>query len=289
MEGKTGCFKALPSSLIFEIERLCKSRGRCVSDISEIRLRSFGKSSIKLSGEKINLYKEVRQEDVEACLLNICKGSLYSYRDSIAEGYVTCEGGVRVGISGTARYDGGKLVGIGDISSLIFRIPTGKSDVYEELRQAWSISKSGMLIYSPPGIGKTTALRSLVGYIGGICSEEVAVIDERCEFLSSDYKNLSVDILRGYKRSLGMQIALRSMSPSVMVIDEIGREDESRALLDSVNSGVRILATAHAGSYDELLKRKCLAPLFMAEVFDVAVGLFIEGGRRVAKTEELVH
>ena len=142
-----------------------------------------------------------------------------------------------------------------------------------------------MIIYSPPGVGKTTALRSLVGYLGGLGGCEVAVIDERLEFLASDYKNCSVDILRGYKRSLGMQIALRSLSPDVMVIDELGCEDEVLEILNSVNTGVRIVATAHAGSLEELMRKKNMKPLIDAEVFDVFFGIRSVDGARSVKID----
>lgn len=278
-------FEALPNSIFFEIERICSSRAKTFSDVSEIRLRAFGKNEIRLGMEKIRLSSEISEEEIVECLSRLCGGSLYAFRDSIANGYISLDGGIRVGISGVARYDGGALVGIGEISSLVFRIPTERSEILEELISAWKRTVRAMIIYSPPGLGKTTALRSLVGYLGGSGGCEVAVIDERLEFLPSDYKNCSVDILRGYKRSIGMQIALRSMSPDVMVIDELGCEDEVFEILNSVNTGVRIVATAHAGSLEELMRRKNMKPLIDAEVFDVFLGIKSLDGSRSVKID----
>ena len=80
-----------------------------------------------------------------------------------------------------------------------------------------------------------------------------------------------MDVLSGYPRAEGIEIALRSLSPEVIAIDEIGREEESLGLLDSMNSGVRIIATAHGGSFREVLKRKNLLPFFKKGIFDTLV------------------
>ena len=282
---KLPCFQSLPPRVLFEIKRICISRGKELKNVSEVRLRAFGKSEIRIGTEKIRLFLTVSEKEIEDCLLKLSEGSRYACRDSIANGYIASFGGVRVGVSGTARYDGGSLVGVGEISSLVFRIPTEESEIKSELISAFGKSSRGLLIYSSPGLGKTTALRSLVGYLGSEGGLEVCVIDERLEFLPSDYKNSSVDILRGYNRSLGMQIALRVMSPDVIVIDELGGEEETLEILSSVNAGVKIVATAHARSIEELMKRKNIMPLIESEAFDVFFGIGYEGGGRCVKTD----
>ena len=268
----------LPSGCAAEIKRLAESRGS--SEISEIRIRAVGKSSAVIAGERILLTSQIDGAAVSRALTLACDGALYARRDTIQEGFVTLEGGVRVGVCGEARYDGGSFVGVSEVSSLVFRIPNTAPAASREVLLAWGMTERGMLIYSPPGVGKTTALRTLALEIGRQKDEQVAVVDERCEFRADDYRFASVDILRGYKRADGISIALRTLSPSVIIVDEVGRLAEAEAMLESLNSGVKVIATAHARTLSELKKRKSVSPFFERGVFDVLVGISLEDGKR---------
>lgn len=271
----------LPRRIGEEILRLSSSRGVGISGISELRLRACGRNSIIIAGERLFLSTPSCFEEVNRTFSLLCEGAVYARRDGIRDGYISLPRGVRVGVCGTARYDAGRLVGINDISSLVFRIPTGAFWGVGPLYEAYKKCERGMLVYSLPGVGKTTALRVLTSLIGGGRSaEQVAVIDERCEFIAEDYKNSSVDILRGYKRAEGMEIALRTLSPDVIVVDEVGRKREADAMLESMNSGVKILASAHAGNYGELRRRATLLPFIESGVFDVFVGIVLRDGCR---------
>ena len=283
-------FTYLPPKCAREISRLLISRGAEGSKISEIRIRVFGKSSVIISGERVALTSDIDCADMSKALALMCDGALYARRDTIRGGYITLECGVRVGVCGEARYDGGAFVGVSDVSSLVFRIPSVRIAPSPELCEAWGKCRRGMLIYSPPGVGKTTALRTLAYEIGrGKPDEQVAVVDERGEFYAEDYRGASVDILRGYKREEGIAIALRTLSPSVIAVDEIGRLAEAEAMLESLNSGVRVIATAHAGDASELKRRKSISPFFERGVFDVCAGISLEcGKRKINVTEENV-
>ena len=271
--------KYLPRRIRAELDRLLSSRKSSYDEISELRLRSFGNSSVYIGGERILLCTQLGEDELGECVSLMCEGSLYSKRDGIREGYISLSDGVRVGICGRARYDGGALVGVSEVSSLVIRVPSVTKADIAPLFDAWKNTERGLLIYSPPGVGKTTALRSLVGYIGSL-RQEVAVIDERCEFVSDDYKRSSVDILRGYKRDVGMEIALRTLSPDVIAVDEIGKKSEAEAMLESLNSGVKIIATAHASSLDTLRERPNMRPFFESDVFDSFVGISLVGKKR---------
>lgn len=274
-------FEYLPPACVGEIKRLLISRGGEGAQISEIRVRAFGKSSLVISGERVTLTSRTSPSDITKALSLMCDGALYARRESLKDGYITLDGGVRVGVCGEARYDGGAFVGVSDVSSLVFRVPSVRIAKIPELYRAFEKCRRGMLIYSPPGAGKTTALRTLAFELGrGKPDEQVVVVDERCEFAPEDYVGASVDILRGYKRESGIAIALRTLSPSVIAVDEIGRACEAEAMLESLNSGVRVIATAHAGDVTELRRRKSILPFFERAVFDVLAGISIEGGQR---------
>lgn len=278
----------LPTVIAEEIYRLATSRREGLFGIREIRIRRGGACSIRFGKEDIRLFSTVSTEEMELTVDRLTRGALYAHRDSIAEGFISLPRGIRVGICGTAAYDGGGLVGISNMTSLLFRIPAGECDFADELYNIFSSKNySGMLIYSPPGVGKTTAIRSLAGKLGsGKAAKKVVVIDERCELDEFDYIGCEVDILKGYKKPIGIEIATRTMSPDVIMIDEIGVSD-SEAILGTLRCGIPIVATAHAGSRDELLSKTSLRQLYECSVFDVAVGIYYINGEYLLRAEEL--
>jgi len=285
MNAHEKIMKYLPKNVSTEVIRLASIRGS-IEFVSEIRLRSNSRSIVTVKGERLPLAARLSSEELSDMLVSLCDGSLYAYRDSIRDGYVSPFSGVRIGISGQARYDGDMLVGVSSVTGLTVRLPTEPFFDAEALYSAWLDSR-GMLIYSPPGIGKTTALRSLAALIGKGCERQTVIVDERCEFIAEDYRSASVDILRGYKRADGMAIALRSLSPDVIIVDEIGRREEAFAMLDSLNSGVRIVATAHAFDKEELKRRSCMLPFFENRIFDTLVGISVKNGIRTMQVERI--
>jgi len=278
----------LPERVAMEISRVVSGRREGASALSEVRIRAGGLCSLVYAKGRIPLFSSVSREEARECVKQLCEGALYAYRDSIAGGYVSLSHGIRVGISGYAKYEGGVLVGVSDLRSLVFRIPSGECEFSDEIYRIYrEYSPHGMLVYSPPGVGKTTALRSLAMSIGsGSDAKRVAVIDERCEFPEEDFASAEVDILKGYKRKNGIEIATRTMSPEVIIIDEIGA-DEAAGVAMAVRTGIPLIATAHAASADEVLGKPSLSPLFECGVFDLLVGIsFAEGKYRLTVTQK---
>lgn len=269
----------LPTGIAEEIQRIVKGRLGGAGEVREISIRADGRCTVKHCGENIPLISEVSPQDAAEIAKGLCEGALYAKRDDIASGFITVKGGIRVGICGYAKYDEGRLVGVSEIRSMLFRIPGHTCAFREELFEAYLDGiGSGMLIYSAPGVGKTTALRELAGFIGGgIDAKRVAVIDERCEFDDEDYLHCEVDILKGYKRHTGIEIACRTMSPSVIIMDEIGGEDAEN-ILSAVKCGIPMIASAHASSLEELMSKPALKPLMDIGVFDTFVGISLSDG-----------
>ena len=269
----------LPRHIGEEITRLASGRVGGVLEIREIRLRVDGACSMLVGVEHVCLFGRVDREEMDELMSRLTGGALYAHRDSIASGYLSLDCGVRVGLCGSASYDRDDLVGIRDMRSLLFRIPSGRcafaDEIYEIFRQGIG---QGMLIYSPPGVGKTTALRSLAKSLGsGRAAMRISVVDERCEFPPEDYDGSEVDILRGYKRPLGIEIATRTLSPQLIMIDEIGKDD-AEALMGVVRCGIPLIATAHAAVFSEIMIRPALRPLIECGVFSVFVGISHSNG-----------
>ena len=125
--------------------------------ISEIRLRSPGTSALTVSGENILLPVRIDTENMRVIFKRVCDGAVFAHRDDVCRGFVTVDGGIRVGVCGHARYDGGRVVGVGDVSALVFRLPGCECSFGRALYERWQRIGGGMLICSRAGEGKTTA------------------------------------------------------------------------------------------------------------------------------------
>ena len=269
----------IPSALRCELLRIARTRTGGLEELSELHLTLGRRSRALLGRERILLGTEVTEDDMEGAVHRLCGGAVYAHRDTIADGYVSLDNGIRVGICGQARYEAGRLVGVSDISALLFRIPSSDCSFTAELFEIFLKCRQGMLIYAVAGGGKTTALRSLAYRLAeGKDGARVSVIDERCEFSVAECSRCGIDLFRGYKRSEGMNIALRTMAPEIIAVDEIGGRDEAEDMLNSLNSGVRIIATAHAASLDELKRRRSIEPFIEYGIFDRFVGIYNDGG-----------
>ena len=266
----------LPTAVRDEVLRICRCRRGGVLSVREIRIRVGGLSSVRFSDESIRLVAQVTGDEMADMVHKLTDGALYAHKDSICSGYVSVSGGIRVGLVGTARYERSEVAGISDIRCALFRFPSGECEFLDELADAFDTSY-GMLIYSPPGVGKTTALRALAKLLGSAeRGYRVAVIDERFEFDPDEYRTESVDILRGYRRREGIEIATRTMSPDLIMIDELGADDAS-GICDVVRCGIPIIATAHASSFSELCERSALGKILSSGAFDTYVGISRDG------------
>ena len=258
---------ALPYRILEEIrERWTGER------IEEIRLRRGRRASLTLPGKNL-----VLNTVLDSVLYGMCSGSLYAYSDTISRGYLSLPGGIRVGVCGRASCEGERMLGVHEISSLSVRIPHRVRRVGEQICELLHKFKRnrGVLIYSPPGVGKTTLLRGVISLLAsGEHPLRTAVVDTRGELnFSEGGSDLCIDVLSGYPRGLGIEIATRTLSAEVIVCDEIGDYVEAMALVSSHNCGVPLIASAHAGSVDELLRRTGIMLLHEADIFGAYVGI----------------
>ena len=267
----------LPRRLSCEIIRLGEARRDFPRALSEIRVRRNARSSVVLSGENIPLFSSVSQSEMRELYDGVLGGALYAHADEIRQGFVSMPYGVRVGIS-ASRHGFGELPS--GISSLVFRIPSAPSECADDIYELWKRERPrGMLIFSAPGGGKTSAIRGIARRISRDSLMRVSVVDERRELGAEDYSDAPIDILSGYKKAEGVEIAMRTLSPEVIVIDEIGNEGEAEALLSVGRGGVPIIATAHAEDIGEALSRRSVRLLRENGYLDLFIRLRREGGK----------
>ncbi len=248
-------------------------------NISEVRLRSGCPVFITVGDKNISCAVTASGEDVEKTVRVLCGNSLYSHSETIKEGYICASCGIRAGVSGRAVVDMGKILTVTDISSVCIRIPHRIPGAGDKVAELIVKELGGVIIYSPPGIGKTTVLRELTARLSARpFFLRVAVIDTRFEICAPLGGQYTFDALSGYPRAKGIESALRTLSPQLIVCDEIGTNEEADAILDSSGAGVPVCASAHAGSLDELTAKPYMKKLIDNRVFKYAVRLSKENG-----------
>lgn len=268
---------ALPERVRGEIENRAAELGR----IEEIRLHCGRRVTLTADGRNLPISCVLTREEIDRMLTRLCGGSVYAFRDTIAEGYISLRGGIRVGVCGRAAMSGGKNYGVYDIDTLAIRIPHRSPPLGGEIVRILEEMNftRGVLIYSPPGVGKTTLLRSLAVMLSsGDRPRRVSVIDSRGELaFALDSPSLCLDILTGYPKRAGIELAARTLGSQVIICDEIGNRAEAEAICEAHNCGVPLIATAHAASVRELLGRTGIGLLHRAGCFGAYVGLSRHG------------
>ena len=229
-----------------------------VQDIEEIRLRTNKPIILKNSNGNNLLIHIVSKKELLETFQKVCEQSIYSYQKQICEGFITIKGGHRVGITGSCVIDNGKIININYISSLNFRIAREKKDVSKKILK-YILNENNVnntLIISKPGCGKTTILRDLVRKIS--TKKTCGIVDERGE-IAAMYKGepqndigILSDVMDNCTKSDGMKMLIRSMSPEVIVCDEIGNKQDIEAINYAMCSGVKGIFTAHGNSLEEI-------------------------------------
>lgn len=249
-------------------------------DIHEIRLRENQLLSITTRNRNVSCELVCTRDELSHTLVKLCENSLYSYAESIRDGCISTDCGIRAGVCGHAVLTDGRITLVRDITSINIRIPHSASGAADKLYECMTMNNEcrSVLIYSKPGMGKTTVLRELLPLLStGSNARRTAVIDTRYELCAGTAVPGLADIFYGYPRYEGILNAVRTMSPEYILCDELSTEQEAGALLYAHTSGISVCASIHAGSFSEAITIPILKPLLSAHVFDLAYGIFPSG------------
>lgn len=229
--------------------------------------------------------------ELEDMLKHLCSYSIYAFTDEIRQGFLTVQGGHRVGVAGQVILDGqGRIKNMKYIRYLNIRIAhqvRGAADsVIPRIFEQGHVLNT--LLISPPGGGKTTMLRDIIRQVSeGTAYGEgvnVSVVDERSEIagsylgVSQNDVGIRTDVLDGCPKVEGMMLLIRSMAPQVLAVDELGSIEDVQALQFASGCGCRLLATVHGGSLDEVRHKNYMRYVMEERLFDRYVTLDRKAG-----------
>ena len=250
------------------------------SKLQEIRLR-IGKPLIIVSDNiEFVLHKIIEKEELMEILEYVSNYSLYAFENELKQGFITIEGGHRVGMTGQVLIEDGEVKNIKHISSMNIRISheilNCANIIFPYITEDKKICNT--LIISPPRCGKTTMLRDLIRQVSDgnrwVRGCTVGVVDERSElggcYLGVPQNQLGIrtDILDCCPKSKGMLMLVRSMAPQVIAVDEIGSAEDIHSLEYAMHCGCKMMATIHGASMEEIRKKPFIDELVKRHKFE---------------------
>lgn len=266
-------------------------------EIREIRFRAYrpvvmnvgGREHLVMDGNRLYIADRVVLKE----MLEYMSGfSVYAFEEEIRQGYLTLEGGHRVGIAGKPVVKNGEITNFQYISGFHFRISHEVKGAGDEILPYLYENRKlcNTLILSPPGFGKTTVLRDLVRRISdgneNGAGMNVGVVDERSEVggaylgIAQNDLGMRTDLLDDCPKAQGMRMLLRAMGPQVIAVDELGGMEDARAVLQISRCGVKMVMTAHGADIEELRQKKDLEALMERHIFARFVILKSPMGKR---------
>lgn len=254
-------------------ERLRKAVAEVNTDITEIRIRRERPLVIMQNNKMYFLAAEgdlndsfsnscitVSAPETESVFYSVCRNSVHSFQEDICNGFITIEGGHRVGLCGTAVTRDGRIQSVKDINGLNIRISReiigSGEDIYNRV---FCCGLKNVLIAGAPSSGKTTILRDLCRLLGD--KYRVSIIDERselaavCKGVPQNNIGINSDIFDRFSKQSGLETAVRVMSPDIIVFDEAGSENEFEYMRYAMTCGVRICASIHAFSVEDVRRK----------------------------------
>lgn len=235
----------------------------------------------------------VTKEDIREMVGYISNYSLYAYEQEMKQGFITIEGGHRVGMTGQAIIEDGKVKNIKYISSVNLRIAHEVLGCADEIFPYVALNRKlcHTLIISPPRCGKTTLLRDMIRQISDgnawVRGMSVGVVDERSEIggcymgVAQNHLGMRTDVLDCCPKAEGMIMLIRSMSPEVVAVDEIGAAEDVHAVEYAMHCGCKLLASIHGASMEEIRKKPLLGRLVQEKRFEryIVLGSRIHPGQ----------
>lgn len=281
-DGIAGSLSALPKEVL--------------QQLNEIRIRRelplilvFGKNCLFITrkGKLLNHFSEfaylVDDEEFDLIFRRLSNYSVHSVIDNLTKGFITAEGGNRIGVASTAVIKEKEVASVKDVSSLNIRIASEVKDCSRQILNMLFVNNfPSIIVASPPAGGKTTFLRDFARLLStGFNNKyrKVVIVDERNEIaykgengINADV-GLNTDVITGFPKSVGIEMAIRTLSPDIIVCDEISSSAEVAAMADGFNSGVNFAVSVHAAGKKDLAEKAIIRELLLRNEFEYIVML----------------
>ncbi len=266
----------LPMQMRREVDRL----GR--EELLELRLRIGAPPILCCLREKRTLVRTVTQEDLAFVINTASRYSPWT-ANSMSKGFLTAPGGHRIGLCGQCVVQNGTLTGFREVTSLCIRVAREYPGI-----AAGAPERGSLLILGPPGAGKTTLLRDLIRNRSN-CGQTVAVVDEREELFPAGFsRGDHTDVLSGCGKPEGIHMALCTLGPQCIAVDEITSEPDCDGMIHACWCGVELLATAHATSCKDLFRRDIYRRLVEKGLFQKALVLSADKSWHLEEVRECI-
>ena len=252
----------LPTWLRVDVDKQGKGH------LQELRLRMGYPPILVFQNHHIYLDRLITADDLDFCINIATKYSPWAAK-TVAHGYITAPGGHRIGLGGKYISTDNQNIRIRTPTSLCIRVARDFPGIAEKT----TTYLESILVIGKPGSGKTTLLRDMVRQRGMITGKNVVVVDEREEIFPLIENTpcfptgINTDIISGCAKYLGVEMAIRNMSPDTIALDEITAAEDCDALIYAGWCGVKLIATAHASNIQDLLRRPVYKPLVDSEIF----------------------
>ena len=248
-------------------------------DVEEIRIRVGQRTELRRGGQSIWLDGRVTADEIAQMMTFVSRYSIYAYEEEIRNGFLTIEGGHRIGFAGQVRLEHGQVFRMTNLSFLNIRIAAERRGCAAALLP-WLYEDGAFfntLLVSKPGVGKTTCLRDCVrmiseGELTG-CAKKVCVIDERSEIAAchlgvpQNDVGCRTDVLDGCPKQEGMRMALRSMSPDVIAVDELGGAEDAKIVEQMILGGCRVIGTLHGEKMEHIIGISGVDEMYRKKLF----------------------
>lgn len=248
----------------------------------EIRLRTGQRMTVTVQGKETTIGSHALEpKELEDTLSRATDYSVHTFADSLSRGFVTIQGGHRIGVCGQTAVRGGRVLSFRSLSSLNIRIArqilgAAQQQLVNKLYQDGTVSSA--LFLSPPGMGKTTLLRDLARQLSD-SGVRTALADERSELAALYHGRPQFDIGRhtdvidGCPKAEAAMMLVKTMSPQLLILDEITSEEDIQAVLCAAHCGVAVMASAHAWNVEDFQLRPLYRRIQEAQIFSKIFGI----------------